>query len=165
MRVFLHFKDNGAYGGVYLVGSVKEIPNEFVDRVRTSPAVRNGFVWNLPVACAAEKKYSLDRHALLHNQRGCQFYNTMLTQLGISTNGAMQGHAPMDFVLIEIDAGVGDCLEMLLRIRQSRGTAVSDTTQGPALFWAGVRFLSSRLTVNPPPVHLDMGGLVGALIG
>ena len=70
----------------------------------------------------------------------------------------------MDFVLIEPDAGVGDCLELLLSIRQSRGTAVSDT-QGPALFWARVRFLSSRLTVNPPPVHLDMGGLVGALIG
>ena len=103
----------------------------FLDRIKSSHGVKKGFILELPDRSPEEKKA-----VALANQRGRQLYITLLTRLGIMTTPAKQGQELVDFTTLEMDAGVGDLMELLLHL--------SHVYEGQAVHVKHVRHVSEE---------------------
>ena len=80
-------------------------------RVCKSVAVASGALLGLPQL--EQRKVDNQRHAVLSTQRGRDFYSRVLLDMGVMTQLMMMGMEAPDFTFIEVDAGVGECVDVL----------------------------------------------------
>ena len=100
-------------------------------RVMASEVVNHtGALLNLTPVVAAERVSDTHRHMLLAEQRGRAFYTRVVQEIGIATPMMIAGVQPFDYVTCEVDAGVGDLLNIMIDAQENK-------TPAKGVLWVG----------------------------
>ncbi len=146
-RCFLHFADQAHVGWALLLCGQPSMSSAaaaedslLLQRVFTSSAVaKTGSIMNLPSLNPDERICGRDRHALLPHQRGQRFYSRILTDLCVLPQLELCAGVT-DFVMVEVEAGVGDLMSLFLTMRTthvSKESADADEEGKNPVTWVG----------------------------
>ena len=136
-RVFLSWKDPRLVGSMVLLENncSEESCTGIAKRARESEAVKaRGAIMNLLGPDSDELVLASERRFMHPHQRGTRCLTALLQGIGVLTSSQVSGAQPLDFLVLEADAGVGCMFKVVKALQQAQPKTPEDLGM---LQWVG----------------------------